>query len=126
MLFLRQLLFLVLAAALYAQPNTVTTRPLVFPKGKPTVERSGRANYAHSYVWVFRGEKDRNVEIRVTSPDGRVQFSLTSDKTGTVKGAFLRNEWTGTLPGTGQYHIVLVMNDDSARAVPYKLRVTLH
>jgi len=41
------------------------------------VERSGKADYAMSYVWRFKARKGQKVEISLASDGGRVKFCLT-------------------------------------------------
>ena len=66
-------------------------------------------------AWAKRLERTR---------PGLVRFTLAAGRTGTLKGVFRLDQWTGMLPETDDYSIVLVMNSESARSVPYKLRVS--
>ena len=106
-----------------AQPNTVVTRTLTFPAGQNVVERSGKAEYAMSYVWRFKARKGQKVEITLASDGGRVKFSLSGDNTSTFRDGFLVDHWSGAIPVADDYNIVAVMNDEKAKNVAYRLRV---
>ena len=106
-----------------AQSNTVVTRRLTFPAGQSVVEQSGKADYAMSYVWRFRAQKGQKVEISLTSDGGRVKFSFSGDNTDTFRDGFLVDHWSGALPLTDDYNIVIVMNDEKAKNIAYRLRL---
>ena len=116
------LLALLAFAPLRSQPDTVVTRRLALPAGRAVLERQGRAAYGKSYVWTFHAQKGQKIEIRLTSTGERAKFSLNGEKT-SLEEAFLVDQWSGPLPNTDDYNIVIVMNEEKSPAVPYRLRV---
>lgn len=104
---------------------TVIERRVKFAKGQTSVALRGKARYAMSYVYHVRAQKGQHMSVRLNSDRGLVTFSLTAPDTQTVENAFGTRDWSGDLPQTGDYSIVLVMNDEKGGNVPYTLVVAI-
>lgn len=105
--------------------GTVVERRVKFARGKTSATLRGRANYAMSYVYQVGAEKGQQMNVRLTSNRGLVTFSLIAPDSQTLDDAFGVRDWSGELPRTGDYSIVVVMNEKQAANVPYALEVTI-
>jgi hypothetical protein len=105
--------------------GTVVERRVKFAKGKTSVTLRGKARYAMSYVYNVRAQKGQHMSVQLKSARGLVTFSLTAPDTQTVENAFGTKDWSGDLSQTGDYSIVVVMNEEKGGNVPYVLAVTV-
>ena len=132
--FKRVLTLLMLTGLLFALPvatraqnqgGTVVERRVRFPRGSHRASVPGRAKYGMSYVYKFGARGGQNMNALLTSKDGLVAFSLIAPNGETIEGAFLVGTWSGELPQSGDYSIVVVMNTDRPGSVPFTLDVTI-
>ncbi len=105
--------------------GTVVERRVKFAKGKTSVTLRGKAKYGMSYVYHVRAQKGQQMSVQLKSARGLVTLSLISPDTQTVENAFGTRDWSGELPQTGDYSIVVVMNDEKSANVPYALEITI-
>ena len=105
--------------------GTVVERRVKFAKGKTSITLRGKANYGMSYVYNVSARKGQRMSVQLKSDRGLVALSLIAPDARTVENAFLIKDWSGDLAQTGDYSIVVVMNDEKASNVPYSLEVTI-
>lgn len=105
--------------------NTVVTHALSFARGTNGTEVSGRAGYGMSYVYTVRVRAGQTMTASVHSRGGAVTFSVVAPAAGALPDAFGVTEWSGALEETGEYRLVLVMNDAQLKPVAYRLKVTV-
>jgi len=65
------------------------------------------------------------MSLQLSSSRGLVKFSLIAPSTDTINNAFLVTNWSGELPQSGDYSIVVVMNSERAGNVAYTLSVSI-
>ena len=108
------------------QAHTVVTRQVAFARGTSAAQLSGKADHAMSYVYTLAVRKGQTMRVDVTSPGNAVNFSVVAPQAGTLPEGFGVTHWENTLPESGRYQLVLVMNDKHRRRVPYRLQVSVH
>lgn len=106
--------------------NSVVTKQVKFARGQNKATLRGSARYAMSYVFNLRAKAGQTMEINLAGNNSELTFSLTSPDGETIEDAFGVKEWAGELPQSGNYSIVVVMNDESARSVPFTLGVKIN
>ena len=104
--------------------NTVENFDVKFSPGKSQTVRRGKADYAMSYVYNLEVRKGQVITIKVESAEKELTFSffLPSDADASEVG-FGVKQWSGKTPQTGIHKIVLVMNNENASKVPYRLHI---
>ena len=122
-------LFVVGGAELASAQNmsgTVVEKKIKFAPGQSKASVRGRAKYGMSYVYKFTAKANQQVRIDLTGKNSELKFSLIRPDEETTENAFTVSEWSGKLPQSGTYSIVVVANDpDAAAAVPYALDVSI-
>ena len=115
------------ATAVFAQnmQNTVVKKQVKFARGQHKATLRGNAKYAMSYVFNLRAKKGQTMDIRLTGKNSQLTFSLIAPNEETIEDAFGVSEWSGELPQSGNYSIVVVMNDEDATNIPYTLEVKI-
>lgn len=121
--------FVMLGAAQIAtaqnMQHTVVTKDVRFARGKHQTSLRGSAKYGMSYVFNLRAKQGQTMDIRLTGKNSQLGFSLIAPDDETIEGAFGVANWSGVLPQSGKYSIVVVMNDEKSARVPYALAVTI-
>ena len=107
-----------------AQGRIAVERRVRLSRGKSKTIR-GKADSSTSYAYKIRAEKDQKLEARVSSDGGVATFSIVPPGTQTLKNGAGVKEWSGTLPETGEYTIVVVINTNDVEKVPYVLELTI-
>ncbi len=106
--------------------HTVVERRVRFSRGQSKAILRGKANYAMSYVYIVRAGAGQNMELHLKSRDEAVRFSLIPpEETQSMENAFLVSQWSGTLPQTGDYRIIVVMNEKELSKIRYTLEVAI-
>lgn len=85
----------------------------------------GKTDATTNYVYKIRAQKDQTLEARITSEGGAATFSVVPPGTQVLENAAAVSQWSGALPETGEYSIVVVMNTKSATKTPYTLELAL-
>ncbi len=114
-----------LASAAQNMAHTVVTRALQFARGTSGAQVSGRADYATSHVYTLSARAGQTMTVDLQSPGDAVTFTAVAPVAGTLEEGFGVTHWQGVLPESGHYELVLVMNTESLRRVPYRLRVSV-
>lgn len=120
-------LTLILCASLSvaAQKGTTITRRVQFPRGRTTVVLKGKVNWGANYVYRLRAHAGQMMIAHVTGittfriiPPGSRNFDA-------LPGADNVQDWTGELPRTGDYQIIVGHANDNYTLAPYTLEVTV-
>jgi hypothetical protein len=106
--------------------HTVVEKEVKFARGKNSATYNGQAKYAMSYVYNLTAKKGQKMQIKLTGNNPELKFSLILPDEETMDDGFAVTDWTGTLPQSGKYSIVVVMNDENASRVPYKLWIKIN
>lgn len=85
----------------------------------------GKTDATTNYVYKIRAQRDQSLEARITSEGGAATFSIIPPGTQILENAAAVSQWSGTLPETGEYSIVVVMNTKGATKMPYTLELAL-
>ena len=112
-------------AAAQNMSGTVTTKEIKFAKGKHEATVQGSARYARSYVYTLGAKEGQTMSVSVSAKNRELTFSVISPDDETIEGAFGVTKWSGALPMSGKYRIVLVMNDDNGGSVPFTLKARI-
>lgn len=107
--------------------HTVVERRVRFPRGRSKATVHGKARYGMSYVYLVRAKAGQSMGLRLNSRGRAATFSLFSP--GEAHGdpkAFAVSQWSGALPQSGDYTIVVVMNERGLSNVRYTLEVTVN
>lgn len=120
-------LFLALPIPTRAQNmgGTVVEKRVRFPRGSHRASVPGRAKYGMSYVYKLGARAGQNMNVLVGSKDDSVTFSVIAPNDDTLPGAFNVGTWSGQLPQSGDYSIVVVMNTKRPGSIPFTLDVTI-
>jgi hypothetical protein len=116
-----------LSISAFGQNMTRTVRyfDVKFPRGKNQTVRRGKADYAMSYVYRLKARKGQLMVAKIESGESELTFSIIAPKEGTVAGGFGVQRWSGRLQEGGIYQLVLVMNNENAKNVPYNLQIKI-
>ena len=105
--------------------HTVVTKEVRFARGKHQAALRGSARYGMSYVFKLGAKQGQTMDIRLVGKNSQLTFSLIAPDEETIEGAFGVANWSGVLPQSGKYSVVVVMNDENTARVPYTLGVTI-
>lgn len=128
----RHLLTLFIALTLLAgslptalsQGQLAVEKNVKLSRGKTKTLRGKTDSYT-SYVYKVRAEKDRTLEARLTSDNNTATFSIVPPGTQTLENGAGVKEWTGVLPETGVYSIIVAVPGSASVEVPYTLQLTI-
>jgi hypothetical protein len=126
--FVFALFFVVGGAQMISAQNmsgTVVEKKIKFARGKSKASARGSAKYAMSYVYKFTAKANQQVGIHLAGKNPELKFSLIRPDQETIESAFTVSEWSGKLPQSGTYSIVVVMNDSHSAAIPYTLDIAI-
>ena len=107
-----------------AQDQIAVERKVKLSRGKSRILR-GKADFSTSYAYKIRAEKDQRLEARLTSEGGNATFSIIPPGTQTLENGAGVKEWSGALPETGEYIIVVAMNTRAEGKFTYALELTI-
>ena len=120
-------------ALLLLLANTAWTKTIRvrFPKGKTSVVLKGRTTGGPSesggmdpISYTFRARKGQTLTLNLTSEKKNAVFGVYAPGMDLVEGAQSVDGWTGTLPKTGQYEII-VFPQDEATDTNFTLKITI-
>lgn len=97
-----------------------SSRRVQFRRGASSTTVQGRVSLELSDTWIVGARAGQVMTVQLTSPR-KVRFMLMTSRT-TESLADNTRSWTGTLPETGDY-ILLV--DTDAKAAPYSMTITI-
>ena len=106
--------------------HTVVTKQVKFAKGKSKSTVTGSAKYGMSYVFELGAKEGQTMDLNLVGKNSQLTFSLAAPPDDdTIENAFGVTKWSGKLPKSGKYSIVVVMNDEYGGSVPYTLEVSI-
>jgi len=97
-----------------------SSRRVQFKRGASSTTVQGRVSLELSDTWIIGARAGQVMTVQLTSPR-KVRFMLMTSKT-TTSLADRTTSWTGTLPETGDY---LLLVDTDAKAAPYSMTITI-
>ncbi len=97
-----------------------SSRRVQFRRGASSATVQGRVSLALSDTWLIGARAGQVMSVQLTSP-GKVRFMLMTSST-TMSLADNTQSWTGTLPETGDY---LILVDTGAKAATYSMTISI-
>lgn len=125
-------LFLVLAfmvalvPSTSAQKGTVVTRRVQFSRGRTSTVLKGKADWGTAYTYLLHARAGQSMTVEITgipgvairTPDPNHEFDI-EEGSGGVK------RWSGDLPATGTYKLIVSHTTDGVKATPYTLKISV-
>ena len=105
--------------------RSVVTRALAVARGANDAKATGRAAYGTSHVYTLDARAGQRLVATLRSPADAVTFSAIAPRAGTLDGAFGVTRWSGVLPESGRYRLVLVMNTPGLAPVRFRLTASV-
>lgn len=97
-----------------------SSRRVQFRRGASTATLQGRVSIALSDTWVVGARAGQVMTVQLNSPRN-VRFMLMTSRT-TMSLADNTRSWTGTLPETGDY---LILVDTGAKSATYSMTISI-
>ena len=120
-----------LVLVLIAAPTALASKRIKFPPGRTTVILKGKTTGGPSesggmnpVSYVLRARKDQQMTLHLTSTKKNAVFGLYSPGMELMEGAQSVADWSGKLPKTGDYEII-VFPEDEVTNTTYTLEVTI-
>ena len=108
-----------------AQKGTTINRRVRFPRGRTTAVLKGKANWGASYIYRLRARAGQTMLVHITGvptfriiPPGSRNYEALPDADNV-------QDWSGDLPRTGDYQIIVGHANDDYSLVPYTLEITV-
>lgn len=92
-----------------------------FRRGESQAVKRGAADYDMSYVYNFKVRKGQLITVGVDSGEKELTFDVVVYREGTL-GSKVK-QWSGNALRSGIYSVVLAMNNENAKKVPYRLQI---
>jgi hypothetical protein len=113
------------ARSTITQVETGETKPayrrLQFKRGSSSTTVQGKVSIALPDTFLLGARAGQVMTVQLTAPRKAVSFLVMSSKTTALLASNTRS-WTGTLPETGDYHIIV---DADEKASTYSMTVTI-
>ena len=106
-----------------AADNKFKSFNVKFQRGKSQTVKIGKADYDMSYVYNFNVRKGQLITVEVASEENDLTFNIVVYKEGTLE--YKVKQWTGKASRSGTYSAVIVMNNENASKVPYRLLIKI-
>lgn len=121
----------VLALLILLAPAALARKRVKFPPGRTTVVLTGKTTGGPSesggmnpVSYVLYARKGQQMILHLTSAKKNAVFGLYAPGMDLVEGAQSVADWTGTLPKTGDYEIIVFPQDEVTNTT-YTLEVTV-
>ena len=118
-------------AFLTATPAWAKTIRVKFPPGRTTVVLKGKTTGGPSesggmdpITYRLRARKGQQMIVHLTSAKKNAVFGIYAPGTELIEGAQNMTDWTGTLPKTGDYEII-VFPEDEITDTAFTLEITI-
>lgn len=102
-----------------------------FPKGRTTVVLKGKTTGGPSesggmdpIAYHVRAKKGQQMILHLTSAKGNALFGVYAPGMNLIEGAQSVKDWTGTLPKTGDYEIIVFPEDEKTNTT-FTLELTI-
>lgn len=122
---------LALAILLVAGSVSAKSTRVKFPPGRTTVVLNGRTTGGPSESggmdpvgYILRAKKGQRMTLHLTSAKKNAVFGLYAPGMDLVEGAQNANDWTGELPKTGDYEIIVFPEDEHTNTT-FTLEITV-
>ncbi|HET6975791.1 MAG TPA: hypothetical protein VFI24_05685 [Pyrinomonadaceae bacterium] len=113
------------ATSTLVNPQTGESKPasqrVQFKRGASSATVQGRVSLELSDTWVIGARAGQVMTVQLTSPNRSVRFMLMTSRT-TTSVADNTRSWTGTLPDTDDY---LILVDTGAKTASYSMTITI-
>src|ERR1044072_3631707 len=113
------------ASSRLVNPRTGESRPssrrVQFKRGASSATVQGRVWLELSDTWIIGARAGQVMTVQLTSAPSSVKFMLMTSRT-TQSLADNTRSWTGTLPDTDDY---LILVETDAKAAPYSITITI-
>jgi hypothetical protein len=107
------------------------TIPVKFPPGQTTVKLKGKTTGGPSesggmdpIAYTLRARKGQTMTLHLTSEKENAVFGLYAPGMDLIEGAQNMKDWTGPLPKTGQYEIIVFPEDEQTNT-NFTLEITI-
>lgn len=128
---MKKIIVAVLVFVLLNAPVAWAQKRVKFPPGRTTVVLKGKTTGGPSesggmnpVSYVLRARKGQQMILHLTSEKKNAVFGLYAPGMDLVEGAQSVKDWTGTLPKTGDYEII-VFPQDEVTNTNFTLEVTI-
>ncbi|MFQ3580292.1 MAG: hypothetical protein SNJ67_09755 [Chloracidobacterium sp.] len=112
-------------------PMVWAQKRVKFPKGQTSVILKGRTTGGPSesggmnpVAYVFRARRGQHLTLRLTSARKHAVFGLYAPGMELVEGAQGVTDWSGELPATGDYEIIVFPEDERTNTT-FALEITI-
>jgi len=113
------------ARSMIMQVETGETKPeyrrLQFKRGSSSTTVQGRVSIALPDTFLLGARAGQTMTVQLTAPGKSVRFMIMNSKTTALLADNTRS-WTGTLPETGDYLIIV---DADAKPITYSMTITI-
>lgn len=113
------------AVAAQNMSGSVVTKEVRFAKGKHEAVVQGNAKYGMSYVYNLGAKAGQTIDVELVGKNAELIFSLIAPPPNDDVISSMVKTFNGDLPSNGKYMIVVVMNDENAKNVPFTLKVKI-
>ncbi len=128
---MKRVIVMLLALFLMIAPTAWAQKRVKFPPGRTTVVLKGKTTGGPSesggmnpVSYVLRASKGQQMTLHLTSAKDNAVFGLYAPGMDLVEGAQSVAEWSGTLPKTGDYEIIVFPQDEVTNTT-FTLEVTI-
>lgn len=103
-------------------PGTFTSQRLRFPKGSTSASVRSAVGKGRHAEYVLHAREGQTMNVALQSDDSDLSFRIFL-RNGDISGK--RRSWSGMLPRTGDYHVLVYQRSDAAggKDVPFTLTV---
>lgn len=122
---------LILAMLLIVGTVWAKTKRVKFPPGRTTVVLNGRTTGGPSesggmdpIAYVLRAKKGQTMTLHLTSAKKNAVFGVYAPEMDLVEGAQTVADWSGELPKTGDYEIIVFPEDEKTNTT-FTLEITI-
>lgn len=128
---MKRFIVVLLALLLVTTSNAWAQKRVKFPPGRTTVVLKGKTTGGPSesggmnpISYVLRARKGQQMTLHLTSAKKNAVFGLYAPGMDLVEGAQNVADWSGTLPKTGDYEIIVFPQDEVTNTT-FTLEVTI-
>jgi len=128
---MKTLALAVLTISLLTTSATWAQKRVKFPPGRTTVVLKGRTTGGPSesggmnpVTYVLRARKGQTMTLHLTSAKKNAVFGVYAPGTELIEGAQSIADWSGELPKTGNYEIIVFPEDEKTNTT-FTLEITI-
>lgn len=128
---MKKIVTALLVLLLVMAPSAWAQKRVKFPQGRTTVVLKGKTTGGPSesggmnpVSYVLRARRGQQMTLHLTSAKKNAVFGLYAPGMDLVEGAQSVADWTGTLPKTGDYEIIVFPQDEVTNTT-FTLEITV-